>query len=186
MLDPLPANQSFPLRLILYLNTTRLISGQSIDIWADIYNTLPRIFWVNGTLFNEASSNYAWPPLLEAPCLPPVSIMIIRGHYTKSSLTEAKPLPMYEHIAHSCTAYHSNYYLFLPLSNEAVFRGGDISRSMGGFLRANGYYSVREAYHKNSPFGVGKITPFEPGTYTVVAGDEWGQLALGYFEVVSP
>src|SRR5208337_3755037 len=30
------------------------------------------------------------------------------------------------------------------------------------------------------------LMPFTPGTYTVVAGDEWGNLAFVYFVVTSP
>ncbi|MGD0651943.1 MAG: hypothetical protein ABSA97_12545 [Verrucomicrobiia bacterium] len=29
------------------------------------------------------------------------------------------------------------------------------------------------------------LTPFTPGTYTVAAGDEWGNLAFAYFVVVA-
>ena len=75
-------------------------------------------------------------------------------------------------------------YIFEPLGDNATVYGAAVF-SVGARLVTNGYYAPGQTYNHALPNGGETITPFEPGMYTVVAGDEWGQVAFGHFEVVS-
>jgi hypothetical protein len=46
-----------------------------------------------------------------------------------------------------------------------------------------GYWTAGETTHPGGGVSEGVLHPFLPGEYTVVAGDEWGQLLLLYFVV---
>ena len=73
-------------------------------------------------------------------------------------------------------------YSFQPSSDAAYLEGGSYSSSNGLMkmqyeLQLNGYWdgNPMEAVQDN----------FNPGVYTVVAGDEWGALVLVHFTVTN-
>lgn len=77
-------------------------------------------------------------------------------------------------------------YTFQPLSNMATISTTN-STTLGFFFTmpinstvvANGYWSV-----SSSGAELQELHSFSPGIYTVVGGDEWGQLVLLHFVVV--
>ncbi|MDE1853741.1 MAG: hypothetical protein KGI38_08345 [Thaumarchaeota archaeon] len=173
-------SQQSPLRFILSLNATRMVSGHYISIRALINNTLPLILSVNG------SSDLPWSHL-GGPCLAYAGIAILRGHYTQTNFTAGTPLQLYPFgLIIPCLETQSDHYVFQPLSDQALLGNGAIF-TMGDGFGGTGYYAPGQTCDPTVAFcGNEKVTPFEPGTCTVVAGDEWGQLALGYFQVTAP
>jgi hypothetical protein len=178
----LPPNQGFPLRFTLATNTTRPASGQAIEVGADIFNTLPQIVSINVT------SNWAWPQLT-GTCDFYADIVILRGYYTQSNMTTgATPLQWFPYgLGVLCPAAIGvgGHYLFEPMSDNATVYG-NLVFPVRDVLIAYGYYAPGQTYNRNLPDGGEIVTPFEPGKYTVVAGDEWGQVAFDHFEVLSP
>jgi predicted secreted protein len=69
-------------------------------------------------------------------------------------------------------------YLFQPMSNNATVLPGKGEVSMATRISLSGTYNMTGGQPN-------MLIPFTPGTYTVVAGDEWGNLAFAYF-VVKP
>ena len=179
----LPPDQGFPLRFTLTTNATRLVSGQAIEVRADIFNTLPQTVSINYT------SNWAWPQLTTAPCTSIAGIVILRGYYTQSNMTAgATPLQQFPwglEVSCPAAAGESGHYIFEPLSDNATVYG-DLVLPVGAGFVTNGYYAPGQTYNRTLPNGGETTTPFEPGMYTVVAGDEWGQVAFDHFEVVPP
>lgn len=183
LVQALPPNQGFPLKFALATNATRLVSGQAIQVTDDIFNTLPQVVSANYT------SNWAWPQLTTAPCTQIAGIVILRGYYTQSNMTAgATPLQQFPWgLGAFCPAAagEGGHYIFEPLSHNATVYG-DLVLPMGGRFVTTGYYAPGQTYNRALPNGGETVTPFEPGMYTVVAGDEWGQVAFDHFEVVSP
>ncbi|HEV2137849.1 MAG TPA: hypothetical protein VGR53_03340 [Nitrososphaerales archaeon] len=178
VVQPIPPNQPLPLKFTLTMNTTRLVSGRSIFIKSDIFNSLPQILSVNGT------SNWPWDSLKAGPCPFYAGIVILRGHYAQSNFTAGTDLQMYPYgLAIPCPAFLAAYYVFQPLSDQVMFFGGEATLAMGDALSGYGYYAPGQTCDVGFNCGNEKVTPFGPGIYTVVAGDEWGHLAFGYFEV---
>lgn len=182
--EPLAANQPFPLKFTLSLNGTALTSGRSIEASADVYNTLPRIVAMIGEpnwgspLFNDWMHGSACPY--------PVSILILRGHYTQSNMSTATPLQTSPSgLAIPCFAYLVDQYLFQPLSAKAMSTA-DLILPIALRFPLGGYYGAGQPYNFSLPNGGVRVTPFEPGLCTVVAGDAWGQVAIIYFRVVQP
>ena len=69
-------------------------------------------------------------------------------------------------------------YSFSPFIDVAVLNGGDYNSSIDIRshieINVNGYWPNNESASSNN---------FEPGVYTVVAGDEWGTLVVVHFTV---
>jgi len=176
----LPPNQGFPLKVTLATNATRMVSGQAVEVRDDIFNTLPQVVSVNYT------SNWAWPQLTTGCWM--VGFAILRGYYTQSNMIAgAKPLQQYPWGLMFCPAAagEGGHYIFEPLSGNATVYGATVV-PLGGKFVTSGYYAPGQTYNRTLTNGGETITPFEPGIYTVVAGDEWGQVAFDHFEVVSP
>jgi hypothetical protein len=178
-----PPSQGFPLKFTLTTNATTVVSGQSIELRADIFNTLPQMVSLNYT------SSWAWPQLTSAPCTAVAGIAIVRGYYTQSNMTAgASPLQQFPSgllVGCPAAAGEGGHYVFEPLSDNATIYG-DLVAPAGAGLITDGYYAPGQTYVQGQPNGGETITPFEPGSYTVVAGDEWGQVAFAHFVVVPP
>jgi predicted secreted protein len=68
-------------------------------------------------------------------------------------------------------------YLFQPMSDNATVLPSAEETPMATEISLSGTYGA-------SGNGLDQETPFSPGTYTVAAGDEWGNLAVAHFVVV--
>jgi len=116
-------------------------------------------------------------------------IAILRGYYTQANMTSgAPPLQQFPSgLLVSCPAAvgDGGHYIFEPLGYNATIYGDVVAPAEAGLV-TDGYYAPGQTYEQGQPNGGETITPFEPGTYTVVAGDQWGQVAFAHFEVVPP
>jgi hypothetical protein len=175
-------NPSTELMLRLSLNATTIKSGQTLNITASEYNTLP-------TMDNiSAASDWPRNGLSVSPCgtlNSPFGMAIFRGYLTGLNVSSAKPLDLYEpYGVVMCPAILSQIsaYSYYPHSSIAEIWGGCTpgpcpiqavpeSNTMSGYW--NAIPTIDLGYHILFPQGV----------YTVVAGDEWGQVAILHFIV---
>jgi hypothetical protein len=175
------SNATNGLSLSLSLDGTTYQPNQEISITVDEANTLPEINNV------PVSNNRAYSGLQAAPCdyISPYGIAVFHGDYTSSNFSTGTPLTLYDpHVARSCpTIYGITSYSFEPSSDmAAVIENSDPSQSnssqqMKYELTINGCWPD-DNFSSNS-----QLTNFEPGVYTVFAGDEWGALVVVHFTV---
>jgi len=69
-------------------------------------------------------------------------------------------------------------YQFQPMSDDAVVLPGSGAVPMAAMVNVSGTYYAGDGFLKEP-------MPFAPGPYTVVAGDEWGNLAFDHFVVTA-
>ena len=155
------------LLLSLTLDAAAYQTGQKVKIVADEKNLLSKK--------NNVIVSNKWPldGLILGPCDNPdypFRIGVFQGYYLTSNLSTVVPLNLYDpNIVYSCLPIIApKGYLFQPLSNIANLT------KLNYQITLNGYW----------PNGsLSKLTSFEPGVYTVVAGDEWGALVVLHFTV---
>jgi hypothetical protein len=163
------------------LDGTTYQPGQEVSITVDEANTLTEINNV------PVSNNRPYSSLQAAPCdyISPYGIAVFQGNYTTSNFSTGTPLTLYDpHVARLCpTTYGITSYSF-ESSNDmaAVIETSNPSptnsyQQMKYELTINGYWPD-DNFSSNS-----QLTSFEPGVYTVVAGDEWGALVFVHFTV---
>jgi len=167
------------LSLSLSLNATTYQPGQPVTIVIDETNTLPKT--------NNVPTSNKWPltALGVGPCGPinyPFGIAVFKGNYTSLNVLSMTPLKLYNPTAmYSCPAMLSGIstYEFEPLSDSAaIFQNSGTSpvltENMNSEIHSTGYWVT----NPNET-----LTDFDPGVYTVVGGDEWGDLVVAHFTV---
>lgn len=173
------------LDMSLSLDSAIYQSGQDISIIIDEINTLSSTNNIHSStrLLDElvlpdpqdptGTDNYPFEVY-------PFGVAIFQGYYTTGlNLSKATPLnlikPVIEHgrIEHFGEKF---VYNFKPSSDIVVFSYGDtINNSpMRDEINIEGYWT-------NS--GSNSFSNFNPGVYTVVAGDEWGAMVILHFTV---
>ena len=167
------------LSLSLSLDSTTYQPGQSVTITIDEKNTLPRT--------NNVPTSDKWPlsSLGLGPCGPinyPFGIAVFQGNFIASDVLSATPLKLYDPTAmFNCPAMLSGIsaYAFEPSSDTAaIFQNSGTSpamtKSMNSKVESTGYWVANPNESLND---------FDPGVYTVIGGDEWGDLAIVHFIV---
>ena len=156
-----------------------------------IYNTLSTVNNVTG------ASDWAFSSLTNTtsfPCPSYVYYQVFQGYYVQSNISSAgSPLqvsPVYKFL--SCPQFIWSYYLFQPSSDQALIPNGHSETNSsiiyqktttGLTALLTGNYT--EMYNASifTMNGALPPPPFPPGTYTLVAGDQWGQLVILHFVV---
>ncbi len=152
-----------------------MASGATIGISVSDYNP------ASSTLNLSKGSDWAvdglgtgWCPSLYLP----FGIAVLRGVYTAANVSQAEPLEIFPMVACPMIVMYIEGYSFQPMSdNASILPGGGVATMATG-ISASGTYGAAGSE-------INQFSPFAPGTYTVVAGDEWGNLAFAYFTVVS-
>lgn len=169
------------LLLGLSLNQTTIEPGQTVSITVYERNALKVV--------NNASSSDRWPVngLSVGPCGPlnlPVGIVVYRGNVSVLSAPGVQPLQLYESGTYACPMILSGIdaYVFQPLSSEAQVIG---SCSPNPCLTLNVSSTVDTRGYWGTTFLQSSFSNFAPGIYTVIAGDEWGDVAMLQFNVSS-
>jgi len=162
------SNPNLGIHLSFSLNATATKPGGRIGFQAFVYNDLGRENNVS------ASSNWSIPRLVMDPCGPvdsPVAVVTIPGHYDEANLSSA-PSPEF---GFGCTTVEGGVknYSFQPYSDMAYVIGGSQGCAPSLCRMGVGYTGTVFGYLNN-----GQASPFMRGVYTVVAEDEWGDLAL--------
>jgi len=169
------------LSLSLTLDSITYQSGQGIVIILDELNTLPAL--------NNVPNAENWPysHLQKDKCdfISPFGLVIFRGDYTATNYSAATPLTIYDpHATLLCpTIYTITAYSFQPSSDMAnlvqISNPGPTGNAhqMNYELTIQGYWPDN-VYSSNS-----QLTAFDTGVYTVVGGDEWGNIVVVHFTV---
>ena len=174
------SNSTNGLSLSLSLDSTTYQPGQEVSITVDEVNSLPEI---NNVL---VSNNRPYSGLQAAPCdyISPFGIAVFQGNYNASNFSSGTPLTLYDpHVARLCpTNYPVISYSFQPSLDWAQVIENPAnplnnSQQMQYKLTINGYWPD-DNFNSNS-----QLTNFAPGVYTVVGGDEWGNLIVLHFTV---
>jgi len=159
----------------LELNSSRIASGAAVGISVSDYNPSPMVLniskgasWaVNGLATGGCPSLYY-----------PFGIAIFQGRYTSANVSQAVPLEIFPLVACPMLVLYITGYLFQPMSDNATVLPGTEEAPMSTGISVSGTYNMTASQ-------LNKSTLFTPGTYTVVAGDEWGNLVFAYFTVVA-
>jgi hypothetical protein len=166
-------NDSLGLTFTLELNSTEIFQGQTMNITAFVTNDRSSI--------NNVTRDFNWEVGVGwgaiDSCNSFANAQVYHGYYTQSNLSTiqggaelqlAKPIfpPM------ECPfipGAWSTYFPFQP----------DQSRVGYQYSAQGSYGNVSAAISGQTGFNL-----FSPGTYTVVSGDEWGQIAILHFVVL--
>jgi DNA-binding transcriptional ArsR family regulator len=160
------------LQLRLSLNVSSSTSGVTVSTGVVEYNTLSSTNKVAAADERPLALN----GLNGAPCWAvgyPVGVGIARGYYTSSNVTAATPLdipPPSPGVTYGCpiTGEFNDAagYLFQPMNQTATSYGCAVSSCPTEDVGAEVIF-----------------TSFPRGVYTVMAEDEWGNLALAHFTI---
>jgi hypothetical protein len=185
-------NSTNDLNLSMTLSNLTISPGQAISLVIDEANML------NMTNNVNASGNWLLY-LARGPCGPlndPMGVAFFKGYYTASNILGAESLGIYKPGTYSCPAiFDVNSYGFQPLSDNAtIFVESGLAQHgtmiwsskplatwpMNADITVSGYWTDNPLDYMGTS---AVFHNFEPGIYTVVGGDEWGQLLILHFEV---
>lgn len=169
------SNPIVGIRLVMSLNTWTVHSGGAINYTAAVYNTRQSVNNVS------SAANWAIPDLISTATGPtdsPIAYAVLPGHYVASNITMAPSIDY----GICCTTVMGGIttYSFKAESNVASVYGDGFCNPC--FTRPVSTWRLLEQYF----VGVGAEAhplSFTAGTYTVVAEDEWGDIALASFTV---
>lgn len=161
------------LRLYLAINATEVTQGQSVLVKVSEYNTL--------SAANNVSSAQTWDVagLRMNSCyssLYPFGVALFQGRYTSGNVSDARALQIFPVVPCPLFIRYISGYVFSPRSDAAVVLPGTGEPTP---MVAN---ATITGFYPSGPVGP-QSQPLLLGTYTIVAGDEWGAVAYLYFRV---
>jgi DNA-binding transcriptional ArsR family regulator len=167
-------NVSSGLTFVLVLNSTQLYRGQTVNITAYEQNDLSTPN--NLTAADDWAESWfiGWGNI--GSCNSFVNAQVFEGYYTETNISVIQNGPGPYGLQLAAPVYLG--CPFIPGAWSTYFPFQPYESRVGYYYSADGYY--RNSYSLNSTFGL-----FDPGIYTVAAGDEWGQMVILHF-VVSP
>ena len=184
-------SQTSGLELILATNTSMLISGQAISVNISEFNTL-------SLRANLSRSGNDWPVrgLSLGVCNRegfgnyPMGLGVVKGFYTDSNVSDISSneiLQLYEPYygpQYGYIMYSFTYFSFQPMSDIAWINActapTGCSYSISWINNSNGSWVA-----SNASGNITMFQTFAPGVYSLIGGDEWGNLALLHFMVKS-
>lgn len=175
------------LSLRLRINSTTLTVGQNLSVSISDFNS--------ADTSENVSVAAKWPisnlTLYACGTLDfPFGVAIIKGNYDEGNLSSGATLQVVEGGPQSCQSgpNFTNYY-FEPNSDKATLSGGCVSSSsceqpfyMSQTIVISGYWTGGVPVPME-PTAPSILHPLQPGEYTVVGGDEWGEVAILHFVV---
>jgi hypothetical protein len=206
-------NESLGLNFNMALNTTFLQSGQAISITLDERNLIDSFNNITASNNWAYSGFQPIGPCAPSPGLYnlPFTVAIVPGYYSILNLPEVSSLPIFfgpSNVPIFCIFLSPpSEYDFYPLSNNVIIHVYEmLNESTLTTLTFSGYYNTSDpiapsisqpsnnSTNQNitvTPFNLTQIVPysvpminFPPGVYTIIGGDEWGQLILLHFVVI--
>ncbi len=168
-------NPNLGIRLTISLNASNIRVGGAVNYSASVYNTRPSE--------NNVSSASSWaiPGLIDTATGPtdsPIAYAIMPGYYVSSNISKAPSIDY----GMCCSTVMGGVavYSFQAMSDKASVIGNCNPNPC--FTRPVSTWRSLSQY----PTGVGggvHWESFTAGVYTVVAEDEWGDVALASFTV---
>jgi hypothetical protein len=149
-----------------------------VSVVAGVYNPLQNNVTVSGMEIDNPS---------QAPCgrgIDPVAIRVYQGHYSLANISTATPLLLYNASGPPppCAApFGSIEYTFLPDTDRAT-----ATYLPTGVLVVNETITLSGYWVPSLLSGPGNyyhLHAFDPGIYTVLIFDTWGQQMVEYFHV---
>jgi hypothetical protein len=167
------------LELSLSLDATTYQLYQDVSIVIDEKNTLSKT--------NRVSASNKWPlsGLSLGPCNQgsPFGVAVFSGYYSSADVLKGTPLVIFDpNGVYHCPAFswaEGAVYEFKPLSDNATVVGSCVPPCSCD-LQINQELQLSHYWTGSYP---ATINSFDPGIYTVVAGDEWGALVVLHFTV---
>jgi hypothetical protein len=166
------------LELSVTLNITDVSPGRGVAVTVDEENP--------GDAPLNVSASADWPiqGLAVGPCGPlnyPVGLAVLRGNYDVANVSSAKALQVYRPGIAACPMILSGIgsFEFQASGDNATIFGGCQSSGGGGCLSE----TINSTVSFDGYWNGGALTSFQSGVYTVVAGDEWGGIAMLHFVV---
>jgi hypothetical protein len=167
------ADQGLGIQLVLSVTPGQGPAGTAFAVNATVWNTLSRPNNVTGVNdYHGVQVN----PLCNTG---PVTFEVLQGYYTTANFTAGAVLSIHGVQNMMCIVPASalSYYVFQPNSDAFT---GPLPQGQGMTTRsATAATSLVNVYSN----GLANPVPFPPGTYTVIAADNWGQLASAHFTV---
>jgi hypothetical protein len=183
------SNSTLGLELVLSVNSTTIPSEDAISIAASVLNSRPTA--------NNLTASTDWPVqgLTSGPCPSggpstfPAGIAVFRGYYGMNNLSSAKPLEIWPLITCPAEAQlNVTSYSFLPKDDVANYSGYPVTSSPPSPARQESYTRIAFGASIYAANGTGFYSSLDsslPAAYTLVAGDEWGQIVPLYFKVTA-
>lgn len=163
------------LLLLLSENSSTIASGATIGINVSDFNpSAQELNLSRGTTWPlEGLSTGGCPSLYY-----PFGISVFQGRYTDANVSQAVSLRIFPVVPCPLLVRYITGYAFQPMSDNATVLPGTGEVPMATSISASGTYDAPGSK-------LSGLTPFQRGTYTIAAGDEWGNLAFAYFVVGS-
>lgn len=172
--EDVATNSSSSLKLSLSTNSTIIQSGQAIEITISLDNVSPHL------LTMHPQNNWPIQGLdLDGCSNSPMGVAILDGFYTMQNMSGRHPMVF--HFLYPCPpSLSARSFTFYPMSNNVtiICEPGD-----WGTCQHLIHTKASVAYH--SFLQDGKFFDFNSGNYTIIAGDEWGDVAIRHFQVVN-
>ena len=153
--------------------------GQNVSISTELYNQYSGGVSLNASEILNPS---------EAPCglgIRPIGVSVYFGDFSAGNISSALPLTFYDaSVPPSCSIRYSSEYTFQAESDSATVTYLSTSTRMTANytdMLSGSWYSC---YQAAGPCGGYQFANFEPGTYTVLVFDPWGQQVIRHFTVL--
>lgn len=185
-------NSTTGLEFSLSLNATTTQNGEGINVATLIQNVLPTA--------NNVSSASNWAaPVSNLTfhqdgygCYPQIKFGIFQGYYTQHniSLAAGKAWTIVDPLDNPvCIGINQITYHWLPSSatvNATFDRGLYFPLVLGPNTTITGHFPRNVSISTNASIYTSiPSIPFPVGTYTIAAADEWGQLVILHFNVLT-
>ena len=166
------------LEISLLLDATTYKFYQDVSIVIDEKNTLSKT--------NRVLASYKRPlsGLSLGPCTQgsPFGVAVFSGYYSPADVLKGKPLVIFDpNQFYHCPAFswaEGTVYEFKPLSDIAAIFHDSVPPGSGTDTQILKELQLSHYWNGSYP---ANINSFEPGIYTIVAGDEWGALVVLHF-----
>lgn len=170
------SNPNLGILLIISLNPSTIHVGGTVNYTATVYNTRPTVNNIS------SATNWAIPRLISTNCGTsptdsPIAYAIMQGHHEPGNISEAPSI----NYGMMCTTVMggAEVYSFQPSSDTASVVGSCSPNPC--FTKPVSTWRSFSQYPSGG--GPEPWTNFTTGVYTVVAEDEWGDLATASFTV---
>ncbi|MGI0070456.1 MAG: hypothetical protein ACREAN_09425, partial [Nitrosopumilaceae archaeon] len=160
---------SSTLKLSLSTDSINANPAQSVGVDISLNNTS------SVPLILTKADNWSRNDMTLGPCSSlPFGITILKGYYSEQNMTGVRSLILYQNIP--CPGPQLiKSYTFQPLSTKAT-QECDTLFSCTGLVDMKTHLEISGFIDNN-----GQHQPFNVGTYTIIAGDEWGDVTIQHF-----